>query len=62
MGDLQKRFQQRRAEILENPEPVENAQWVTPRSVAIGRAEARRLLQEQQAARESSGDSEKSNS
>lgn len=44
MDDLQKRFQKRRAEILENPEPVEDAQFVTPSNVSKSRAEAKRLL------------------
>lgn len=62
MDDLQKRFQQRRAEILENPQPVADAQFVTPSSVARGHAEAKRLEREMQAARQFLADQEKSDS
>lgn len=47
MPNLQERFQQRRAELLENPEHSEDLQFVTPRSVAENRARTRELLRQQ---------------
>lgn len=59
MDDLQKRFQKRRAEILENPEPVEDAQFITPRG-ATNFSKLKQYAREMQAARQSISDPEKS--
>lgn len=53
VSELRQRFQKRRAEILANPAPVEDAQFVTPSRVAKNYAEAKRLVSEMLAARQS---------
>lgn len=62
VSELRQRFQKRRAEILANPEPVEDTQFVTPSSVSKNHAEAKRLAREMLAARQSVSDPEKSDS